>query len=357
MPALQFALLAVSLLLFLFSTRQFKLPVRMIVWFAGIVVLSWAAWFSLSKPGHAGLFAIIGDFFSHLGNTQDSLLVRSVSGNWGAIGIAIGPTFDAFLVLALLVAGTALIAFTPGEGVERVERPVNIALIGAILGGLLALVIASVGFGGVAKRKVYINTVSAADVIDGDTLRMGDVSLRLWGIDAPESDQLCRSASGEAVPCGPEAGKHLSEMIAGKLIWCGPPSQEGGQGPDDLPALKETFGRPIATCRIRDGEKETDIAQAMVRDGYARIFEDEDGPKTSYLSEQAQAIRAGAGLHADEQSFLSPWLWRNDPAARCQFLGGIGWDKLNDRLESSCRGFQAANDNAKAEPAPAVQPN
>src|SRR5690349_20914151 len=184
MPALQFALLAVSLLLFLLSTRQFKLPVRAIVWFAGVVVLSWSAWFSLSKPGHAGLFAILGDFFGHLGNPGDSLLARSISGNWGAIGIAIGPTFDAFLVLAALVAGTALIAFTPGEGVERVERPINIALIGAILGGLLALVIASVGFGGVAKRKVYLNTASAADVIDGDTLRMGDVSLRLWGIDA-----------------------------------------------------------------------------------------------------------------------------------------------------------------------------
>jgi len=347
MPALQFALLAVSLLLFLFSTRKFKLPVRMIVWFAGIVVLSWSAWFSLSKPGHAGLFAVIGDFLSHWGNPGDSLLVRSVSGNWGAIGIAIGPTFDAFLVLALLVAGAALLAFTPGEGVERIERPVNIALIGAILGGLLALVVASVGFGGVAKRKVYLNTVSAADVIDGDTIRMGDVSLRLWGIDAPETDQLCRAASGDAFACGPEAGKHLTQLAAGKLIWCGPPpSADGNQvASSDLPRLKESFGRPIVTCRIRAGGKETDVAQTMVRDGYARLYEDEDGIKSDYQADMDQAINAAAGLHTSPESFLSPWLWRNDPAARCEFLARIGWDKLNDRLEGSCRGFQPANDN------------
>jgi hypothetical protein len=31
-----------------------------------------------------------------------------------------------------------------------------------------------------------------ASVIDGDTLEMHGTRIRLWGIDAPESDQLCR---------------------------------------------------------------------------------------------------------------------------------------------------------------------
>jgi endonuclease YncB( thermonuclease family) len=342
-PALQFALLAIALLLFLFSTQQFKLPLRALIWFIGVVVLSWAAWFSLSKPGHTGLFAIIADFFGHLGDPGESLLMQSVGGNWGTMGIAIGPMFDAFLVLAILVAIVALIAFTPGEALERAERPVNVALIGAIFGGLFALLIASVGFGGVAKRKVYLNTVSAADVIDGDTIRMGDVSLRLWGIDAPESDQLCRAASGEPFPCGGAAGDHLATLIADKLVWCGPPISDDGRNlaPADLPVPRETYGRPIVTCRVRAGGAETDIAQTMARDGFAHLYEDADGIKSSYQADVEQALRARAGLHAGD--FLPPWLWRNDPAARCGFLERIGWDKLGDRLRRSCQGFQAAN--------------
>lgn len=350
MPALQFVLLALSLLFFLFSTRQLKLPIRAAIWFAGVVLMSWAAWFSLSKPGHTGLFAVIGDFFGHIGDPGESLLVQSLGGNWGTMGVAIGPMFDAFLIIAILVAAVALIAFTPGEAIERAERPINIALIGAIFGGLFALTVASIGFGGVEKRKVYLNTVSAADVIDGDTIRMGDVSLRLWGIDAPEADQLCRSAGGDPFECGPTARDHLEQLIAGKLLWCGPPVSEDGRQlrPAELPVPRETYGRPIVTCRIRADGKETDIAQVMARDGFAHLYEDADGVKSIYQSDVEQALTARAGLHAGD--FLSPWLWRNDPAARCGFFElRIGWDKLNDRVRRSCLGFEAANDNAPVE--------
>lgn len=351
MPAVQFVLLAIALLFFLISTRQFKLPLRAGVWFLGIVTLSWAAWVSLSKPGHTGLFSLLGDFFAHIGNPGESLLVQSIGGNWGTMGIAIGPTFDAFLILALLVAAVALIAFTPGEGVERVERPINIGLIGAIFGGLMALVIASVGFGGVVKRKVYLNTVSAADIIDGDTIRMGDVSLRLWGIDAPERDQLCRAATGEPLECGGVAGEHLVSLIADKLISCGPPVDEQGRRlpPGEMPVPAEISGRPVVTCRMNTDKGEIDIAQAMVRDGYAHLYQDEDGVTSVYQADLQQAASAGVGLHASGDGLFPPWLWRNDPAARCGFLDRIGFDKLSDRLRRSCLGFDApANDNVAA---------
>src|SRR5690606_39277912 len=120
------------------------------------------------------------------GDPRTSALSLAVGADWASAGGASGPVLAAFLVFAATVAIFALIAFSPGEAVERAERPVNIALIGAMAGALLALTVVSIGLGGVAKRKVYISTVSAGDVIDGDTIRMGDVSLRLWGIDAPE---------------------------------------------------------------------------------------------------------------------------------------------------------------------------
>jgi endonuclease YncB( thermonuclease family) len=34
--------------------------------------------------------------------------------------------------------------------------------------------------------------VGQASVIDGDTLEIHSTRIRLWGIDAPESTQLCR---------------------------------------------------------------------------------------------------------------------------------------------------------------------
>ena len=35
--------------------------------------------------------------------------------------------------------------------------------------------------------------IGKASVIDGDTLEMHGTRIRLWGIDAPESSQLCRA--------------------------------------------------------------------------------------------------------------------------------------------------------------------
>jgi endonuclease YncB( thermonuclease family) len=350
MTAIPFALLALALLLFLFSTRQLKLHWRALIWFAGLVSLSWGGWFAFTGRSHTGLFAVLGDFFMHLGDPGESILVQALGGNWATVGSAVGPMFDAFLILAAVVAIVALVAFTPGEGVERAERPVNIALIGAIAGGLLALLVASVGFGGVAKRKVYLNTVAAEDVIDGDTIRMGDVSLRLWGVDAPEQDQLCRNASGQPFPCGDVAGQHLAELIADKLVWCGPPLTPEGRRlpPADMPVPTETSGRPIVMCWVRSGGEETDIARAMARDGYAHLYEDAFGVKSIYMDDVGEALRTRAGLHAGE--LLPPWLWRNDPAEKCSFLARIGMDKVNDRLRKSCAGFVAAGESM--EPAP-----
>jgi endonuclease YncB( thermonuclease family) len=351
MTFLPFALLALALLLFLASTRQIALWLRAVIWFAGLVSLSWGGWFAASGRTHTGIFAVLGDFFSNLGAPGNSILAQAVGGNWASVGGAIGPMLDAFLIIGAVVAVVALVAFTPGEGVERAERPVNIALIGAMAGGLLALTVVSVGLGGVAKRKVYLNTVSAEDVVDGDTISMGDVSLRLWGIDAPEQDQLCRSASGDPFECGDLSREHLAELVAGKLVWCGPPlaPDEPPLPTSQMPALAETFGRPIVTCRIRSGEGEIDVAEAMARDGYVHLYEDAFGVKSIYQDDIGEALRMRSGLHQGE--LLPPWLWRNDPAAKCGFLERIGFEKIGDRLRKSCLGFDAP-DNAPLDPAP-----
>jgi endonuclease YncB( thermonuclease family) len=36
-------------------------------------------------------------------------------------------------------------------------------------------------------------------IVDGDTIEIGQVKVRLSGIDAPETDQICLDAKGETV--------------------------------------------------------------------------------------------------------------------------------------------------------------
>ena len=44
-----------------------------------------------------------------------------------------------------------------------------------------------------------------ASIIDGDTLEIHGTHVRLWGIDALETDQLCRDEVGEHYRCGQKA--------------------------------------------------------------------------------------------------------------------------------------------------------
>src|SRR5271170_4142717 len=53
-----------------------------------------------------------------------------------------------------------------------------------------------------------------ASVIDGDTLEIHGTRIRLWGVDAPESSQLCRGPDSEQYRCGAQAANDLDALIA-----------------------------------------------------------------------------------------------------------------------------------------------
>ena len=123
-----------------------------------------------------------------------------------------------------------------------------------------------------------------ARVVDGDT---ESFSVRLAGIDTPESTQRCKRADGSEYSCGKAATKALRDKIGGQRIYCEVEKKLGA------------YGRYIGVCYTKDGE---DLNAWMVREGWAAV-----NPKHSqrYVKEEKEAREARRGLWAGE--FVSPW--------------------------------------------------
>jgi endonuclease YncB( thermonuclease family) len=128
-----------------------------------------------------------------------------------------------------------------------------------------------------------------ASVIDGDTLEIHGTRIRLWGMDAPETRQLCRGDDSLQYRCGAKAANDLDAFIAGRPVSC-------------IPISLDQYRRTVATCSV-DG---IDLADWLVRNGFAL-----DWPtysKGKYDKAQRDAEHAGRGVWAG--SYVEPWLFR-----------------------------------------------
>jgi endonuclease YncB( thermonuclease family) len=132
--------------------------------------------------------------------------------------------------------------------------------------------------------------VGVPSVIDGDTIEIHGERIRLNGIDAPESAQLCTNAAGKTYRCGQVASLALAEFLK-------------AHGPTAcIEVDRDKFRRKVAVCTA----KGTDIGEWMVRQGYAL-----DWPKYSagfYIGAETEARAAKRGIWAG--SFERPWQWR-----------------------------------------------
>jgi endonuclease YncB( thermonuclease family) len=91
-----------------------------------------------------------------------------------------------------------------------------------------------------------------ASIIDGDTLEIHGTRIRLWGIDAPESSQLCRGDDSLQYRCGAKAANDLDAFIARRPVSC-------------LPISLDRYGRTVATCSVAGA----DLGDWLVRNGLA----------------------------------------------------------------------------------------
>lgn len=126
-------------------------------------------------------------------------------------------------------------------------------------------------------------TVSGpAKAVDGDTLVMGAIQMRLDGIDAPEPEQMCGGR-----PCGREASAWLASEIRGRALVC-------------LPRSHDRWGRLLGRCDAGRG----DIGARMVARGLAFA-----SPRRAYDAEEDRARRARLGVWSAE-TYVRPASWR-----------------------------------------------
>jgi endonuclease YncB( thermonuclease family) len=130
--------------------------------------------------------------------------------------------------------------------------------------------------------------VGVVSVIDGDTIEIHGQRIRLFGIDAPESSQLCIRASSERWRCGQQASFALADRIGRATVSC---------HPRDL----DRYGRVVAVC-FKGSE---DLNRWMIANGWAVAYRhySED-----YVPEEDAARRGRTNIWSSD--FDLPWDWR-----------------------------------------------
>ena len=143
-----------------------------------------------------------------------------------------------------------------------------------------------------------------ARVIDGDTLAIGAQKVRLFGIDAPEHDQLCKDARGGDWPCGQAARDRLVALSAGTVRCAG--------GDHDR------YGRLLGICSAGG----RDLNAVLVLEGMAEAYRKY---ALDYVAAEAQARAAHRGIWAGVH--LAPEAFRHGavqvPSGACRIKGNI----------------------------------
>ena len=119
----------------------------------------------------------------------------------------------------------------------------------------------------------------SARAMDGDSLDMAGIVVRLHGVDAPELKQTC-SRGERSWACGKEASAKLAQLVNGAELQC------EQRDVDD-------YDRIVARCAAR----QVDLGQAMVEAGLAVAL-----PQFSdrYLGAEARAKTLKLGIWASD---------------------------------------------------------
>lgn len=143
----------------------------------------------------------------------------------------------------------------------------------------------------------YPKISGSATVIHAHIFYIGGRYVRLFGVDAPDTDQVCSNATGSSYNCGEEAASWVRGWI--------------DQNPIDCYILKvNPGGQDLATCVWG----EYDIGAALVGAGWGIANKRET---TIYQPYEAKAQSESSGLW--QGTFYSPEDWRDIKRGRNDF--------------------------------------
>lgn len=128
--------------------------------------------------------------------------------------------------------------------------------------------------------------VGRATVIDGDTIEIRGQRVRIWGVDAPESSQVCTLPDGRRWRCGAQSANELASFIGVRNVAC-------------VPQGRRSYDRIVARCSVGA----IDIGGWLVENGWAMDYSRFSGG--SHARQQAAAAGASRGIHAS--TFVPPW--------------------------------------------------
>jgi endonuclease YncB( thermonuclease family) len=146
------------------------------------------------------------------------------------------------------------------------------------------LIVLSIAVGAAAQDRI----VGIASVIDGDTIEIHDRRIRLFGIDAPESSQLCVRPTGECWRCGQQASFAFADRVGRAAVTC-------------QPRALDRYNRVVAVC-FKGNE---DLNRWMVANGWAVAFR---RYSLDFVASETSARRNQINIWSGE--FDMPWDWR-----------------------------------------------
>ena len=170
------------------------------------------------------------------------------------------------------------------------------------------------------RERIQADVARRARVIDGDTIEVGSVRIRLFGVDAPESAQSCL-VGNRRWSCGEQATRALVGRIDGESVAC----EERG---------RDRYGRVVAVC----GYGAQDVNAWLVREGSVTFMcrhgryasrntgTDQNAAIHLYTHERAcpEARSArGRGVSNNARARQRPWI---SPSLTCPRASGFTSD-------------------------------
>ena len=156
-------------------------------------------------------------------------------------------------------------------------------------GVLVALALGGLGLpaallGSAPRDQEWSAAAPLVRVVDGDTLRLGERTVRLAGVRSPERGQTCSTANGAGFDCGAAAAEALSRLVQGRDLTC-------------RVTGRDHFGRALAFCRTGDMEANA----ALVAAGWALAG------TTALQPAENSARGAGLGLWSHPPGAPAEW--------------------------------------------------